>query len=95
MTAAEGPPPAATRLAAALAEELVLASRILGDLAYDLGQDSETLRKHIGSLQAIDHVTQIQLVVADLLREIDTHATTLGHVPLQDMADRLRGTLAA
>jgi hypothetical protein len=89
------PLPAAKRLAGALAEELVLASRILGDLAYDLGQDAETLRKHIGSLQAIDRVTQIQLVVADLLRDLDTHAATLGHVPLEDMAHRLRGSLAA
>jgi len=77
-------------LAQALAAELVLASRMLADLAYDLGSDGATLRRHMASLQRIDHITQIQLAIADLLRTSDGAADDIGQVTLQDMADRLR-----
>ncbi|KTT68843.1 hypothetical protein [Sphingomonas endophytica] len=80
-------------LARALAAELVLASSMLADLAYDLGSDGDTLRRHMGSLQRIDHITQIQLAIAELLRDSDTGGD-IGQVTLQDMADRLRAFLA-
>lgn len=82
-------------LAQALAAELVLASGMLADLAYDLGSDGDTLRRHMGSLQRIDHVTQMQLAIADLLRSADDAAPDIGQVTLQDMADRLRKFLGA
>jgi hypothetical protein len=81
-------------LAQALAAELVLASSMLADLAYDLGSDSATLRRHMASLQRIDHITQIQLAIADLLRTSDGAADDIGQVTLQDMADRLRAFVA-
>ena len=77
-------------LAQALAAELVLASSMLADLAYDLGSDGATLRRHMASLQRIDHITQIQLAIADLLRTSNGAADDIGQVTLQDMADRLR-----
>ncbi|MDR6786809.1 hypothetical protein J2Y58_000147 [Sphingomonas sp. BE138] len=80
-------------LAQALAAELVLASSMLAELAYDLGSDGDTLRRHMGSLQRIDHITQIQLAIADLLRTGDG-ADDIGQVTLQDMADRLRAFVA-
>ncbi len=82
-------------LAQALAAELVLASSMLADLAYDLGSDGATLRRHMASLQRIDHITQIQLAIADLLRTSDGGADDIGQVTLQDMADRLRTFLAS
>ena len=81
-------------LAQALAAELVLASSMLADLAYDLGSDGDTLRRHMASLQRIDHITQIQLAIADLLRTSNGAAGDIGQVTLQDMADRLRAFLA-
>jgi hypothetical protein len=79
-------------LAAALADELVRASTMLADLAYDLGSDEVTLRRHLSSLQQIDRVTQMQLAIADLLRG---HAEgegdeALAAVTLEDMGQRLR-----
>jgi hypothetical protein len=81
-------------LALALAEELVFASNELNELAYDLGSNGETLRRHMASIQRIDYVTQIQLAVATLLRVDGASDTDLGVVTLQDMVDRLRATLA-
>lgn len=80
-------------LAHALANELVLASGMLADLAYDLGSDGDTLRRHMASLQRIDHVTQMQLAIADLLRGVGEDGG-IGQVTLQDMADRLRASVA-
>ncbi len=80
-------------LAQALAAELVLASTMLADLAYDLGSDGDTLRRHMASLQRIDHVTQMQLAIADLLRDADGIGG-IEQVTLQDMADRLRAFTA-
>ena len=77
-------------LADALAEELLLASQMLADLAFDLGADDHTLRRHMTSLQKIDHVTQIQLAVVDLLRHRDSERDPLATVTLADMAERLR-----
>ena len=79
-------------LAQALAAELVLASGMLADLAYDLGSDGDTLRRHMASLQRIDQVTQMQLAVADLLRS-GADVPDVAGVTLQDMADRLRAFL--
>jgi hypothetical protein len=75
-----------TRLHHALADELLNASRLLADLAYELGADPDTLRKHMTSLQAIDHITQIQLNVADLLRQ---HTPNPNTITLHDMAQRI------
>jgi hypothetical protein len=73
----------------ALAEELVRASQMLGELAFDLGSDPETLRRHMASLQLVDHVTQIQLAIADLLRMPVIGRDQIDNVPLADMAVRL------
>jgi hypothetical protein len=85
--------PAIIPLADALADELVLASRMLNDLAYDLGSDEATLRRHMASLQKVDHITQIQLAVADLLRNRDETDTRLAGVTLEGMAERLRAAM--
>lgn len=71
----------------ALADELVLASRRLADLAFELASDEDTLRRHMTSMQDIDHVTQIQLSIADLLRN---GVAGLGDITLGDMASRIR-----
>lgn len=73
----------------ALADELVRASRILGDLAYELGSDEATLRRHLTGLQSIDHVTQILLNLASVLRGGDGQ-DQLAEVTLEDMLARLR-----
>jgi len=74
-------------LQAALADELVLASRRLADLAFSLAGDKDTLRRHMTSLQEIDYVTQMQLAIADLLRN---GASGLPDITLADMAQRIR-----
>ncbi len=98
MTAPAGPITAQAAvpraLAQALAAELVQASNMLADLAYDLGSDQDTLRRHMASLQRIDHVTQMQLAIADLLRVPDDMAANVAHVTLEDMAVRLKGALS-
>lgn len=73
----------------ALADELVRASRMLGDLAFDLGSDEATLRRHLTGLQSIDHVTQILLNLATVLRGGDGQDQLAG-VTLEDMLERLR-----
>lgn len=82
-------------LARALADELVGLTTQLSDLAYDLGSNSDTLRRHMESLQAIDHVTQVQLAIAELLRDDEPLAQRLASIPLQDLADRLTGRMEA
>ncbi|SFP72241.1 hypothetical protein SAMN04488241_10612 [Sphingomonas rubra] len=82
-------------LADALAEELVLASKLLADLAYDLGADEAVLRRHMASLQAIDQVTQTQLAVAAALRQLDRTGELLAGVTLEDMKTRLGRAMAA
>ncbi|MGK6323554.1 hypothetical protein ACMGDM_10745 [Sphingomonas sp. DT-51] len=81
-------------LALALADELVVASNMLNELAFDLGSNGETLRRHMASIQRIDYVTQIQLAVVSLLRVDGPTRADIDAVTLQDMADRLRATLA-
>ncbi len=87
------PPGIGRPLAAALAEELVLATQILGELAYDLGSDPDTLRRHMTSLQKIDLVTQMQLAVADLLRMQTACDDVAAMVTLEATAARLRDAI--
>ena len=76
-----------------LAEELVNITRLLGNLAYDLGSDPETLRRHMKSLQKIDHITQMQLAIAQMLRSREPASERIAAVTLQDMATRLSDML--
>lgn len=80
-------------LAAALADELVALTVQLSDLAYDLGQYPDTLRRHMTSIQAIDRITQAQLAIADVLRSDETIDDRLSHITLaglsSSIADRL------
>lgn len=92
MTAIEPP---GRSLAGVLADELVRASQLLNDLAYDLGSDPATLRRHMTSLQTIDQLTQTQLAVAGMLRHLDDPAAAVATVTLEDMAVRIRTALAA
>lgn len=92
---AAGPIGAANPLALALADELVLASRILGEMAFDLGSDPDTLRRHMTSLQKIDLVTQMQLAVVDMLRLSSDAEAALATVTLEETAGRLRDTLGS
>ncbi|MEP9400781.1 hypothetical protein [Sphingomonas sp. VNH70] len=82
-------PPAGTTLAGALADELVLASQLLADLAYDLAGDEATLRRHLTSLQQIDRVTQMQLAIAALLRDGLSDAGAVQAVTLDEMRQRI------
>ncbi len=83
-----GPAPGLLPLGDAVADELVGASRMLGDLAYELGSDEATLRRHLTGLQSIDHVTQILLNLATVLRGGDG-ADRLSGVTLEDLHARL------
>ncbi|PXA96973.1 hypothetical protein DMC47_16230 [Nostoc sp. 3335mG] len=81
--------PAPIAMGDALADELVRASRMLGDLAFDLGSDEATLRRHLTGLQSIDHVTQMLLNIASVLRG-GNGQDQLSEVTLEDMLARLR-----
>ena len=70
---------ASAPLAEAMGEELLLASRMLADLAYELGSDATTLRKHMTGLQKIDHITQIQLAIVDLACAIVSNQCSFKH----------------
>lgn len=76
-----------------LVAELVRAAGMLGDLAWELGDDPDTLRRHMNSLQQVDHITQIQLAVADLLRGADEPDAAVARITLEDMAVRLRDAM--
>lgn len=80
-------------LAQALAEELVLLTNELAQLAFELGKDPKILRNHMESLQKIDLITQTQLGVADILRTEGSMEERLDGVTLEDMATRLRKAL--
>lgn len=80
-------------LAKALAEELVLLTNELAQLAFDLGQDPNILRNHIETLQKVDLITQTQLGVADMLRSESNVSERLDDLTLEDMAKRLRASL--
>ncbi len=85
----QSPSPA---LGEAMAGELERASRMLGDLAFELGSDETTLRRHLTGLQSIDHVTQILLNLATVLRAGEG-ADQLAGVTLEDLAARLQASL--
>ena len=80
-------------LAVALADELVALTVQLSDLAYDLGQYPDTLRRHMTSIQAIDRITQAQLAIADVLRSDEAIDDRLAQITLAGLstsiADRL------
>ncbi|APX64644.1 hypothetical protein NS355_15760 [Sphingomonas yabuuchiae] len=81
-------------LARALADELVELTRSLADLAYELGSDPDTLRRHMVSIQAVDRITQSQLAIADILRSDAPVAARIDGVTLETLADRLRTRMA-
>ena len=85
-------PPASPALGEALAGELERASRLLGELAFELGSDEATLRRHLTGLQSIDHVTQIMLNIATVLRAGEGQDQLAG-VTQEDVAGRLRASL--
>ncbi|UAK26572.1 hypothetical protein K8P63_08035 [Sphingomonas nostoxanthinifaciens] len=78
----------------AIADELVELTAILSNLAYDLGDDPDTLRKHMASLQAIDLITQIQMSLADILRSDEPMEKRVAGVGVEALAARLRARLA-
>ncbi|MET4898037.1 hypothetical protein RN629_12910 [Sphingomonadaceae bacterium jetA1] len=80
-------------LAEALADELVELTRSLAELAYDLGSDEVTLRRHMVSIQSIDRITQAQLAIADILRSEAPVAARIDGVTLETLAARLRQRL--
>lgn len=80
-------------LAHALADELVELTRSLAELAYELGSDSDTLRRHMVSIQSVDRITQAQLAIADILRSDAPVASRINGVTLETLADRLRHRL--
>lgn len=81
-------------LARALADELVELTRSLADLAYELGSDPDTLRRHMVSIQAVDRITQSQLAIADILRSDAPVAARIDGVTLEMLAERLRTRMA-
>lgn len=87
---------AADRTAATVvADELVCLTKALADLAYDLGSDHETLRRHMGSLQSIDLITQTQLALADFLRSEDSLESRLSAIMVESLARRMAASLHA
>lgn len=81
-------------LAHALADELVELTRSLAELAYELGSDTDTLRRHMVSIQSVDRITQAQLAIADILRSDAPVASRIDGVTLETLAGRLRDRLA-
>ncbi|USU03959.1 hypothetical protein NF699_12895 [Sphingomonadaceae bacterium OTU29LAMAA1] len=81
-------------MAYALADELVGLTGLLAELAFDLASDSETLRRHMHSLQVIDRITQAQLAIADVLRSTDPIDRRLETVTLEDLGRSLSESLA-
>ncbi|WP_230632048.1 hypothetical protein [Sphingomonas sp. Leaf37] len=80
-------------MAYALADELVGLTGLLAELAFDLASDSETLRRHMHSLQVIDRITQAQLAIADVLRSTDPIDRRLETVTLEDLGLSLSESL--
>ena len=79
--------------ALAVAEELVQLTAALSELAYDLGGDPATVRRHMSSLQSIDLITQIHLALAGLLRSEASVADRLAQVPVESLEERLRARM--
>lgn len=80
-------------LARALADELVALTGKLSELAYDLGSEPDTLRRHMTSLQAIDLITQVQLAIADILRSKASPEERVAGVTLHEFSESLREAL--
>jgi hypothetical protein len=80
-------------LAHALADELAGLTTVLADLAYDLAANSETLRQHMHSLQAIDRITQAQLAMADVLRSSAPAEERVAAVTLEALGTSLLASL--
>lgn len=80
--------------AAAIADELVALTTKLSDLAYDLGSDPVTVRRHMNSLQAIDLITQIQLALADFLRSDAPLPTRIAEIPVEELSASLGARLS-
>ncbi|AIT06345.1 MULTISPECIES: hypothetical protein [Sphingomonas] len=80
-------------LAHALADEMAGLTTVLADLAYDLAANSETLRQHMHSLQAIDRITQAQLAMADVLRSSASAEERVAAVTLEELGVRLLASL--
>lgn len=79
--------------ATAIADELVHLTSVLSALAYDLGSDAATVRRHMSSLQAIDLITQVQLALANILRSDAPIAVRLKQVPVEALGQRLRARI--
>ena len=86
-------------LASALADELIAVTGLLSDLAFELGSDPETLRRHITGLQVIDLIAQKQVAIADVLRATTAVEGRLAAIPIEalatsllDRVERYRGT---
>lgn len=82
-------------LALALADGLVELTQSLSDLAFDLGGDPDTLRRHMHSLQAIDRITQAQLAIADVLRSTAPAEQRVAAITLESLSRDLTGKLQA
>ena len=80
-------------LAHALADELVAITGQLAELAFDLASDADTLRRHMHSLQAIDHITQAQLTVATLVRARGSIESNLPVITLEELRMRLAASV--
>lgn len=85
--------PLAPALAQAIADELVTLTEMLAVLADDLGSDIEIVRRHIGALQAVDQISQVQLALADVLRAHGRDRDRVATVPLEALAERLRAAV--
>ena len=80
-------------LSHALADELTALTGVLGDLAYDLAANADTLRAHMHSLQAIDRITQAQLAMADVLRSSAASEDRVAAITLESLATSLLAAL--
>ena len=76
-------------LASALADELVAMTALLSDLACELGNHPETLRRHMAGLQAIDLIAQTQSAIADVLRATTPSEGRLAAIPVEALATSL------
>lgn len=76
-------------LASALADELIGVTALLSDLARDLGDHPETLRRHMNSLQAVDLIAQTHIAIAGVLRATATVEVRLAAIPIDALATSL------
>ena len=81
-------------LFAMLADELDAARAQLETLGVALIADASVAMRHIGQLQALDHVGQRCASIAAILRAEDRHAATHA-APLDSIAARLAVLVAA